>query len=392
MQQIYDNPKLTTNNPVLFALRSGTTVDEAMDFLSRKTAVQMRKESHRPPKTQQAPAGGGAGHYQADLMMLDDYRGVNNMKRMLLTILNTTSRYAYARPIADKKANTVRDAIQQIFDGVYYKDAVKGDGKANIRKTRPLKDMAVLRVDGGTEFMNGLEGYLKEKKIGFEVSAPYRHGWLARTNRFHRTLRQRLGEHFARKNTHRYVDVLQDILDNYNNTPHITLTKILGRDASPQDITSEDEKKIRQHERKKLNSIRSHIFVGDLVRLKMSKTKQGEIGKLTQKGQQDIWSRRVYEVKQQVGVNTFIVDVDAGEIELWYDSDLQVVSQKDKQEVKAVNTVNVKQVRAQRDLDRDLGDKEERQQNIIPDIVSDKPRRAVRIRAPSKRAIENAQR
>ena len=186
--------------------------------------------------------------------------------------------------------------------------------------------------------------------------------------------------------------MLQDILDNYNNSPHTTLTKILGRDASPVDITPEDEKKIRQHERNKLNSIRSKIVVGDLVRLKMSKTKQGEINRLTQKTQQDVWSRRVYEVKQQVDVNTFIVAVDVGEIELWYDSDLQVVNEMDLKEQKAVNTVNVKQVRAQRDLDRDLGDQKEREQNIIPDIISDKPRRAVRIRAPSRRAIENAQR
>ena len=232
LQKIYDDPKLATNNPVLLALRANTNVDEAIQFLEGKTAVQMRRQSHRPSENRMAPAGGPAGHYQADLMMLEDYRGVNNMKRMILTILNTTTRFVYARPIANKKADTVRGAIQSIFDGKYFHGAVVGDGETNLRKTRPLEDMKTLRVDGGTEFMNDLKKYLQDKKINLEVSAPYRHGWLSRTNRFHRTLRQRLGEHFARKNTHRYVDVFQEILDNYNNTPHSTLKEIL---RTPQD-------------------------------------------------------------------------------------------------------------------------------------------------------------
>ena len=406
LQKIYDDPKLATNNPVLLALRANTNVDEAIQFLEGKTAVQMRRQSHRPSENRMAPAGGPAGHYQADLMMLEDYRGVNNMKRMILTILNTTTRFVYARPIANKKADTVRGAIQSIFDGKYFHGAVVGDGETNLRKTRPLEDMKTLRVDGGTEFMNDLKKYLQDKKINLEVSAPYRHGWLSRTNRFHRTLRQRLGEHFARKNTHRYVDVFQEILDNYNNTPHSTLKKILRtpQDApastasrfpasrySPASITPEDEHKIRQYEMKQLAHTTSNIYVGGYVRLEMSKTKKGEMGKISNKGQQDIWTRDVYKVLKKVGVNSYIVDVPPGEIKLWQGYDLQAV-EKPNEKTEQKHRVNVVQARAQRELDRDLGGKEEREKNIIPDIGVPSTRRAVRDRKPSAQAIRNAQR
>ena len=66
-----------------------------------------------------------------------------------------------------------------------------------------------------------------------ETPAPNTHAWLRRTDIFHRTLRARLGERFDREDTHRLVDALPSIIDNYNDSPHRTLSELLKRKASP---------------------------------------------------------------------------------------------------------------------------------------------------------------
>jgi len=398
LKQIYNNPALTTNNPVLLALRADTTVEKANEFLDDSPAVQMRRRFQRPPQDEMIPAGGPPGHYQADLMMLADYGGVNNKMKMLLTVLNTATRYVYARPLPNKKAKTIQNAMNRIFDGTYYKDAVMNKG---LIKIAPLTGMRILRVDGGTEFKKDLKSYLEEKGIRMEVSVEYRHNWLSRTNRFHRTLRKMIGDHFARKNTHRYVDVLQDIIQNYNNRPHRTLSEIHGISTTPKEAKAE---LVRAYE---LGVVRAGfvsmlnenaVEVGDKVRLLMRMTKKGETGKLNNKSQADVWSREVYDVVERKGSNMFKVDVPRGEIKFWPSYGLQIVrnvEQPSMGEVDNKQRVDIEQVRAMRDLDRELPP-EERKENVIQQPVVWRTSnlggvlpRTRRTQKPSKRLIDN---
>ena len=55
-----------------------------------------------------APTGAPAGHWQSDVIYFDLLKGKNNMQKAILTVLNTTSRYAYARGIRSIKSEVVK--------------------------------------------------------------------------------------------------------------------------------------------------------------------------------------------------------------------------------------------------------------------------------------------
>ena len=112
---VYDNPKTTTRKHALLTKRAGTTVKSARAFLATQTGAAVRTAWRRPSGEQFTPAGGPAGHWQSDVMFLDDYRGVNDKRRAILTVLNTTSRFTIARPLLNVKASTVAEAMEDIF-------------------------------------------------------------------------------------------------------------------------------------------------------------------------------------------------------------------------------------------------------------------------------------
>ena len=104
LRDIYDNSKTTTRNPTLLVKRAGTTVKSAKAFLATQSSSVVRSAWHRPSLEQFAPAGGPAGHWQADVIYFDIYKGANDKYKALLLVINTTTRYAIVRPLHHAKA------------------------------------------------------------------------------------------------------------------------------------------------------------------------------------------------------------------------------------------------------------------------------------------------
>ena len=301
LRDIYDDPKTTTRNPDLLAKRAGTTVKSAKAFLATQSSSVVRTAWHRPSLEQFAPTGGPAGHWQADVLFLDLYKGANDKRRALLLVLNTTTRYAIVRPLLHATAAAVTAAFADL-----------------LHSEKPK--IKILRVDQGKEFMANFAAFCKEHGITLQVGEANTHTWLARIDRLCRTLRQRLGEHFERENTHRWIDVLPDIVANYNETPHRTLSEVLGRKACPSDVTTKEENTIRAAERERAANLGKvtdavGIIPGETyVRILRSKMKGGSS---FDKSQLATWSSTSYLVLDRNGVNSFIVDVPPGEVRIW---------------------------------------------------------------------------
>jgi hypothetical protein len=187
-------------------------------------------------------------------------------------------------------------------------------------------------VDGGKEFLSSFVTFCEESGITLEVGAAHTHTWLARTDRFCRTLRQRLGEHFEREDTHRWIDVLPEIVANYNETPHRSLSEVLGRKACPADVTAKEENIIRVDELERASTLglatdAIGIIPGKtFVRVLRSKMKGGSS---FDKGQLATWSSASYLVLDRNGVNSFIVDVPPGEVKVWPAHSLLVADPKE---------------------------------------------------------------
>ena len=204
--------------------------------------------------------------------------------------------------------------------------------------------------------------------IELENVEPNTHYKLARTDRFHRTLRNRIGEHFERENTNRWIDVLPLLIENYNNTPHTTLSKILGRDASPLSIDEVDEDAIHRHEQERLEIAREEtdklgiVPMKTKVRLLVKAMKNGK-DKFS-KSHNSNWTTEVYDVLERNGANSWLIDVPAGEVKIYPSYALQIVDEaKLKKNDKLNDKVNVKAERFKRVIAREISE-EEQQKNI----------------------------
>ena len=123
--------------------------------------------------------------------------------RYLLCAIDLFSEYAFAVPLKDKKGTTIVNAFQGIL---------------NNSKRKQNK----IWVDEGSEFYNThFKKWLKNNNI--EMYLTYNKGESVVAERFVRTLKNKIYKHMRSISKNVYFDVLNDIVDEYNNTYHKTI-------------------------------------------------------------------------------------------------------------------------------------------------------------------------
>jgi len=342
LKSVYEDPRTSTRDPALLAKRAGVTVGSAKSFLRDQTSSQVAQQWRKPAASSgvYAPTGAPPGHWQADVIFFEDYQGANDRRKAMLTVLHTTTRYAVVRPLLSAKAEKTAEAMRSILEELA--------GSPTSRR----KEIKVLRVDGGGDFKKSFASLMREQGIELEIGEPNTHYRLARTDRFHKTLRQRIGEHFERADTHRWISALPDIVRNYNSTPHRTLTELLGLSTAPSQVTAAQERVIRRAESVQASEIRARvdrlgIVPGTQVRLLISRTREGGRDKHA-KSQRRVWTSELYSVLARNGPNSFIVDVLAGDVKVWPFYALQVVKKSLKSIPSGGEKVDVKVERAKK--------------------------------------------
>lgn len=137
--------------------------------------------------------------WQLDLLEMIPYAKVNNGFRYILTCIDVFTRFARARPLSNKEGGTVAKAMEDMFvDAVPHK----------------------IQTDSGKEFYNSIVKSLLQKsgvKVHYSVYSKHK---AAIVERFNRTLRDKLKRYFTRTGKKVWYDVLQTIIDTYNNTSH----------------------------------------------------------------------------------------------------------------------------------------------------------------------------
>ena len=156
--------------------------------------------------------------WQADLADMQELRKENDGYGYIMTIIDCFSKYAWAITTKTKSAESIVDAFKKLF--------------ANTNR-RPEK----LQTDKGKEFINQhLQELLKTENIKFFVSNSDQKA--AIVERFNRTLKTKIWRYFTDKETRRYVDVLQQLVESYNMTKHRTIG------VAPSNVTKENEQEI----------------------------------------------------------------------------------------------------------------------------------------------------
>jgi transposase InsO family protein len=187
-------------------------------FLAEQVAYQLHKPARHTFVRNQTVVADIDEQWQADLADMHTISRENKGYRFILTCVDVLSRYAWAVPVRSKSGNDMLVAMRALFHLA--------------APRRPKR----LQTDKGTEFYNArVRQFLSEQ--GVELFSTNSDKKAALVERFNRTLKARIYKHFTAWKTRRYVDVLQDIVDGYNQSYHRTI----GR--RPADVVTEDDAK-----------------------------------------------------------------------------------------------------------------------------------------------------
>ena len=136
----------------------------------------------------------------ADIQLISKY---NKGIRYLLCAIDLFSKYASVVPLKDKKGTTIVNAFQSIL---------------NNSKRKPNK----IWVDEGSEFYkNVFKKWLRDNDI--IIYSTHNEGKSVVAERFIRTLKNKIYKHMTAISKNVYFDVLDDIVDECNNTYHKTI-------------------------------------------------------------------------------------------------------------------------------------------------------------------------
>ena len=249
--------------------------------------------------------------------------------------MEVNSRYVYARALVRATAAETASAMEEIL--------------AQNREEKGVAPILEVRTDGGPEMAGEFAALLRARGILHDKGQPGTHERLARLDRYHGKIRRQLGELFALRNSHIWIDVLQDLVDNHNNSPSRALDAA-GRGTAPIEVDEKKEEMIRTADNRRAAEVRRTVDKmavkpGTQVRLLTSRLKRAP---KYVKGQEATWTPELYSVIERVGPNTFQVDVPAGEVSVWPVHSLQVIHKALGQKKPAGPKVDVAVERAKR--------------------------------------------
>jgi hypothetical protein len=136
-----------------------------------------------------------------DLIILPAYRKQNDGYTNICVILDGMSRYARCAALKTKNSKEVAQAFEKIF-----KTGVKPKN---------------IQSDHGKEYSGAFDLLCKQYGVNHYRSFSTIHVSIA--ERFNRTLMSLLWKQFHLQGTHRWLDILQQTVDGYNNRIHRTL-------------------------------------------------------------------------------------------------------------------------------------------------------------------------
>ena len=155
--------------------------------------------------------------FEADLMDMSNVSKYNNGTTFVLLVIDAFSRKLWAKPLKTKNAKDVLKAFKEIIE-------LSG---------APIR----LRTDSGTEFTNALmQNFLKSNNIKHYTS--HNESKAAIVERVIRTIKKKINRYFSYEHTNNYVDILQKVINSYNNTYHRTIK------MPPNKVNKTNEKKL----------------------------------------------------------------------------------------------------------------------------------------------------
>ena len=223
-----------------------------------------------------------------DLADMQSLSRKNKGIKYLLCVIDLYSKYAFVIPLKDKKGISIVFAFDKII-------------KQSNRKPNKIW------VNQGEFYNNVFEKWLSDNDIN--MYSTYNEGKSVVAERFIRTLKNKLYKHMTAASKNIYYDVLDDVVNKYNNTKHSTIK------MKPIDVKNNKRVYIDEHNEKD-----SKFKAGDRVRISRYKN-------IFAKGYAPNWSSEIFivdKINDTVPCTYNLKDLNDEEIiGSFYDRELQ---------------------------------------------------------------------
>ena len=224
-------------------LNSKIKLKDVQNYLEKQRTYTLHKPIRkRFPRLKTIPDGWQTD-WQCDLCILDNIRKHNDDFPYLLVCIDVLTRKIWVAPSKSKKSQDMINAFEIIF---------------NKSKYKPDK----LYSDAGLEFeAEKVREYFSKNGI-FKITArtPDIHAGVV--ERANRTIKTRLYKYFSEKNTLRWINIIDKIINGINNSVNRTLG------MSPNQVTRENAHELYERLYKKPKTFKKSKFkLGDIVRI-----------------------------------------------------------------------------------------------------------------------------
>lgn len=219
--------------------------------------------------------------WSADLVDMQAFADVNDGTKFILTVIDVFSKYAWAVPLKTKRGIDIQKAFVDIV-------------KESRRKPKHLW------VDKGTEFYNvTMKRWLKDADI--KMYSTENEGKAVVVERFNRTLKSKMWKYFSANSTYKYTDILQKLIQQYNNTKHrsVKMTPVeASRKGNKEQVYSN-----LYHDLRREGQRNSKYQIGDRVRLIKQK-------RHFEKGYTPNWTEEVFLISEIMPTNPLTYAVE----------------------------------------------------------------------------------
>jgi transposase InsO family protein len=264
--------------------------------------------------------------FQMDLVDIQALAPYNDGIRYLLTVIDTFTRFAWARLLKDKRGETVLEAFKSVLESA---------------KDKPR----IIVCDRGTEFHNAkFKKFCVDNQIFLYTPDSSIHA--AYVERFNRTLQSLIYKYMTENETNRFIDtiskdgvltnVFAQLMQTYNNRKH----RMIG--TSP--CIAEANPEVHLSMREKLSSYyakikpKKRVFnIGDTVRIAKQK---GKFSRGYQE-QSNLEIFRIYDIREKSKIPMYLLESYDGSEKIkggFYDFELTKVNNKEFRVEKIIKT------------------------------------------------------
>jgi hypothetical protein len=226
---------------------------------------ELHKPARKNYKRRNVLIKGLLDSWQADLVEMIPYAKMNKNFRYILVVINAFSKFVWAEPVKKKNATDVSNAMKKILE-----------------QTEPPKN---LQTDMGKEFYNSQFKELM-KKFNINHYSTFSNLKASIVERVNRTLKNIMWKRFSNQGNYKWINILPEIVEKYNNTKHSTTG------YKPSEVGKKNEIKILKQSYTNIKTIdpKKHKFkIGDSVRI--SKHREAFT-----KGYTPNWSNEIFKI------------------------------------------------------------------------------------------------